>query len=106
MQDAWINLCYLAAGVLFILSLKGLAHPRTAVGGNLLGALGMLIAVVVTLLDRRIVSFEVILAGVIVGSLVGAVMAYRAPMTAMPQVAIDACSLCGPSMRMPRPVPW
>ena len=86
MSQNLINLFYLAAAVLFILGLKGLSHPRTAVRGNLLGALGMLVAIVVTLLDRRIVSFEVIIAGIIVGAFVGAVMAYRAPMTAMPQV--------------------
>jgi NAD(P) transhydrogenase subunit beta len=83
---ALIDLFYLVAAVLFIVSLKGLASPKTAVRGNLLGATGMLVAIVVTLLDRRIVSFEVIVAGLVVGTLLGAVMAYRAPMTAMPQV--------------------
>jgi NAD(P) transhydrogenase subunit beta len=85
-SEALINLFYLLAAVLFIVGLKGMTHPRTAVRGNLLGALGMLIAIVVTLLDRRIVSFEVIVAGFVVGALVGALMAYKAPMTAMPQV--------------------
>ncbi|MFQ5776770.1 MAG: NAD(P)(+) transhydrogenase (Re/Si-specific) subunit beta [Terriglobia bacterium] len=86
MSTELINLFYLAAAVLFILGLKGLSHPRTAVRGNLLGSAGMLLAIVVTLLDRRIVSFEVIVAGVVVGALIGAMMAYRAPMTAIPQV--------------------
>ncbi|MFQ5743079.1 MAG: NAD(P)(+) transhydrogenase (Re/Si-specific) subunit beta [Acidobacteriota bacterium] len=86
MSQDFINLFYLAAAVLFILGLKGLSHPRTAVRGNLLGSAGMLLAIVVTLLDKRIVSFEVIVAGLVVGAFVGAVMAYRAPMTAMPQV--------------------
>ena len=86
MPDELINLFYLAAAVFFILGLKGLSHPGTAVRGNLLGAIGMLVAIVVTLLDRRIVSFEIILAGMVVGALVGVVMAYRAPMTAIPQV--------------------
>ena len=86
MSRAVLDLFYLAAAVLFVLGLKGLCKPRTAVGGNLLASVGMLIAIVATLLDRRIVSFEVIVAGLVVGGLVGAVMAYRAPMTAMPQV--------------------
>lgn len=86
MSNDLINLAYLIAAVLFIMGLKGLSHPRTAVRGNFLGALGMLIAIVVTLLDRRIVSFEIIIAGMVVGALVGAIMAYRAPMTAIPQV--------------------
>ena len=86
MSAELIDLFYLVAAVLFILGLKGLSHPRTAVRGNLLGATGMLVAIVVTLLDRRIVSFEIIVAGLIVGALIGVVLAYRAPMTAMPQV--------------------
>lgn len=86
MSETVINLFYLIAGVLFIFGLKGLSHPRTAVRGNLLGSLGMLLAIVVTLLDRRIVSFEVIIAGLAVGALIGVVMAYRVPMTAIPQV--------------------
>ena len=86
MSKAAIDLFYLLAAVLFILGLKGLSHPKSAVRGNLLASLGMLIAIVVTLLDKRIVSFEVIVAGLVVGALIGAVMAYRAPMTAMPQV--------------------
>ncbi|CUU11372.1 NAD(P) transhydrogenase subunit beta [Armatimonadetes bacterium GBS] len=86
MGEAWINLAYLLAAVLFIVGLKGLAHPRTAVRGNQLGALGMLIAVVATLAHRQILSFELIIAGIVVGALVGAVLALKVPMTAMPQM--------------------
>lgn len=81
-----VNLAYLIAAVLFILGLKGLTHPRTAVRGNFLGALGMLLAVVVTLLDRHIISFEMIIIGAVLGSLIGAVMAVKIQMTAMPQM--------------------
>ncbi|HVS14355.1 MAG TPA: NAD(P)(+) transhydrogenase (Re/Si-specific) subunit beta, partial [Thermoanaerobaculia bacterium] len=77
---------YLVAAALFVLGLKGLGHPRTAVRGNLLGSLGMLIAVVVTLLDRSIVDFTAIIAGAAVGALIGAVFAIRVQMTAMPQM--------------------
>ncbi|MGA6993118.1 MAG: NAD(P)(+) transhydrogenase (Re/Si-specific) subunit beta [Candidatus Deferrimicrobiaceae bacterium] len=86
MSAALINLSYLAASALFVFCLKGLSHPRTAVRGNLYGALGMLLAVAVTLLDRQIVSFEVILAGILFGSAVGAAFAVKVPMTAMPQM--------------------
>ena len=86
MSDSLINLFYLAAAGLFILGLKGMSHPRTAARGNLLGATGMLLAVVVTLFDRDIVSFEIILAGVVVGALMGTFVAVRVPMTAMPQL--------------------
>ncbi len=77
---------YLLASALFILGLKGLTHPRTAVRGNLLGALGMFLAVVVTLVDRRIVDWTVILAGLVVGSALGAIVATKIQMTAMPQL--------------------
>ena len=86
MSQALVNIVYLIAAVLFIFALTGLSHPRTAVRGNLLGAFGMLLAIVVTLLDKRIVSFEIILAGLVVGAIIGALMAYRSPMTAIPQV--------------------
>ncbi|MEE8278746.1 MAG: NAD(P)(+) transhydrogenase (Re/Si-specific) subunit beta, partial [Thermoanaerobaculia bacterium] len=86
MPQAFINCFYLIAAVLLILGLKGLTHPRTAVRGNLLASVGMLLAIVVTLTDQRIVSFQVIVAGFVVGGFVGAVMAYRVAMTAIPQV--------------------
>ncbi len=86
METALVNIAYLIAAALFIFGLKGLAHPRTAVRGNLLGATGMLIAIVVTLLDRRIVSFEIIIAGFIVGALIGTILALKIHMTAMPQL--------------------
>lgn len=86
MSGALINLAYLAASVLFVFCLKGLSHPRTAVRGNFLGALGMLLAVAVTLVDRQIVGFEVILAGMLAGSAIGALFAMKVPMTGMPQM--------------------
>jgi len=86
MYNALINLSYLIASALFIFGLKGLTHPRTAIRGNILGAIGMLLAVVVTLIDRQIVGFEVILAGLIVGSAVGVILAVKIQMAAMPQM--------------------
>ncbi len=56
MNVSLINLAYLVASVLFILGLKGLSHPRTAVRANLIGAVGMLVAIVVTLLDRSVLG--------------------------------------------------
>ena len=83
----WLeSAAYLAASVLFILAFKGLSHPRTAVRGNLLGALGMLIAAAVTLLDRHILGYGAIAAGLVVGSGLGAALAVRVRMTAMPQM--------------------
>jgi len=86
MNQTLINFAYLVASVLFILGLKGLTHPRTAVRGNLLGALGMFIAVVITLFNQQILTFEYILIGAIVGGLIGAVFALKVPMTSMPEM--------------------
>jgi len=85
MPSALINIAYLIAAILFILGLKGLSHPRTAVRGNLLGALGMFIAIVVTL-ARGNLSFELIFAGIVVGSAIGVFLAVKIQMTAMPQL--------------------
>jgi NAD(P) transhydrogenase subunit beta len=76
----------LVAAVLFILGLKGLTHPRTAVRGNWLGALGMLIAIVATLLAKEVLSFGLIFAGLLLGTVIGAVLAMKVRMTAMPQM--------------------
>ena len=84
MSTSLIIGAYLIASVLFILGLKGLTHPRTAVRGNLLGALGMLLAVVVTLLDQRIVDWKVVMAGLVIGSAFGADS--NAPVLGMSQV--------------------
>ncbi len=81
-----VNLAYLIAASLFIFGLKGLSHPRTAVRGNLMGAAGMLLAVIVTLLDRHIIGYELIIAGFVIGAAVGATLAIKIQMTAMPQL--------------------
>ncbi|SDI98392.1 NAD(P)(+) transhydrogenase (Re/Si-specific) subunit beta [Billgrantia gudaonensis] len=86
MSLSFVNLFYLASAVLFVTGIKGLTRPRTAVRGNLLAAIGMLVAVVVTLLDRSILSYGWILAGVILGGTIGALLATRIQMTAMPQM--------------------
>jgi len=86
MSAALINLGYLGASALFMMGLKGLAHPRTAVRGNLLGSLGMMVAVTLTLLDRRILGFQTIAIALLIGSVIGATLALKIEMTAMPQM--------------------
>ena len=86
MNATTVNLVYLAAAILFILGIKGLGKPKTAVRGNLMSAVGMLLAVVITLLDNSIVNFEYIIAGAVLGTLIGGVMAIKVQMTAMPQM--------------------
>jgi H+-translocating NAD(P) transhydrogenase subunit beta len=86
MPQAIVNIAYLISATLFIFALKGLSHPRTAVRGNLLGALGMLIAIVVTLMDKAIVSYELIILGLLIGAVIGTISALKVPMTSMPQM--------------------
>ncbi len=86
MSDQLVQLAYLAAAVLFILGLHNLSSPRTAPRGNMLAAVGMLIAVVATLLVQEVVDYTVILAGLVVGSAIGLPLALRIQMTAMPQM--------------------
>ena len=80
------ELVYLVAAILFIVGLKRLSHPSTARRGNLLSAVGMLLAIGITLLDRQILSFQWIIIGVLVGAGVGAWMARAVAMTSMPQM--------------------
>ncbi|GIS97883.1 MAG: hypothetical protein CM1200mP25_1200 [Acidobacteriota bacterium] len=91
MDTVLIDLIYLVASVLFILGIRGLTHPRTAVRGNLFGATGMLLAIVATLLDQQIFgagmdAFAWILAGVVIGAAIGATFALKIELTAMPEM--------------------
>ncbi len=79
------NIVYLIAAVLFILDLKMLAHPRTAVRGNQLGALAMVLAIVATLASGKW-DWTYIILGIGIGSLIGAVAATRVKMTSMPEL--------------------
>ncbi len=79
------NIVYLIAAVLFILDLKMLAHPRTAVRGNQLGALAMALAIVATLASGKW-DWTYIILGIGIGSLIGAVAATRVKMTSMPEL--------------------
>ena len=80
------QLLYLVAAVLFIIGLKRLSSPVTARHGNMLSGVGMLIAILVTLFDRGILSFQAIMVGIVVGSLLGLWMARAVKMTSMPQM--------------------
>jgi len=80
------NIVYLISASFFILGLKWLGSPKTARKGNFLSMLGMLIAIVVTLLDKNILDFTYIIAGLIIGAAIGAYAAKTVEMTAMPQM--------------------
>jgi NAD(P) transhydrogenase subunit beta len=88
---------YLISGVLFILALRGLSSPETARRGNFFGILGMIIAITVTFLSIGNFStgFIYVLIFLLVGGSVGALIAYKIPMTAMPELVAGFHSLVG-----------
>ena len=88
---------YLFSGVLFILALRGLSSPETSRQGNFFGILGMVIAITVTFLSVGSFSSGLIyvLIFLIVGGLIGAFIAYKIPMTAMPELVAGFHSLVG-----------
>jgi NAD(P) transhydrogenase subunit beta len=80
-----LEITYIIASVLFIMGLKGLGHPESARRGMHYAEIGMLMAVVGTLLGQNIVTWQWILIGLVIGSAIGTAMAIFMPMTAMPQ---------------------
>ena len=86
MSQEFINVFYILAAALFVFGLKQLSSPATAVRGNLLSALGMLIAVAVTLFSQGILEFQWIAVAAVVGALIGALAAQRVAMTSMPEM--------------------
>jgi NAD(P) transhydrogenase subunit beta len=88
-------LAYLVASVCFILALRGLSSPVTARSGNMWGIAGMVIAVITTLAAPGVISFGMIVLGVVIGGAIGAFIAYRIQMTALPQLVAAFHSLVG-----------
>jgi NAD(P) transhydrogenase subunit beta len=94
-SQAWINLAYLAASMLFIVAFKLMTGPRTAVKGNYLGAAGMAIALVAACFEHQVVEsvtkngfwpLVMLAVGGVIGGVIGAIMALKYPMTGMPQM--------------------
>ena len=85
-QSLIIPVLYLLSGVFFIVGLKLLSHPKTAPRGNSIAAIGMLIAIIATLLNNQILSYELIFSGIIIGGLIGSIAARKVEMTSMPQL--------------------
>ncbi|MBM3601502.1 MAG: NAD(P)(+) transhydrogenase (Re/Si-specific) subunit beta [Alphaproteobacteria bacterium] len=95
MTENLAALLYLLASVCFIMALRGLSSPETARGGNLFGMVGMAIAIATTMAAPAVVSYGVILAGIVIGGAVGTVIALRIQMTALPQLVAAFHSLVG-----------
>ena len=86
MQDLVIPIIYLISAVFFILGLRQLSHPRTALKGNRTASIGMLLAIVATLLNNQILDFQSIFIAILIGSSIGAILAKQIEMTSMPQL--------------------
>jgi NAD(P) transhydrogenase subunit beta len=98
MSSELVALLYLVSGVLFILALRGLSSPETSRQGNYMGMAGMAIAVATTLAVARPdsgLSWLMIVGGIAIGGTIGAVIARRIPMTAMPELVAAFHSLVG-----------
>jgi len=85
MQRDLLQLFYLLSAILFVMGLRGLSHPKTARRGMFLAELGMLLAIIGTLLNHEIIDYKWIAAGLVLGTLIGVPMAIWIPMTAVPQ---------------------
>jgi H+-translocating NAD(P) transhydrogenase subunit beta len=86
---------YLIASICFIMALRGLSSPETARSGNYYGIAGMVIAILTTLAGPRVVSFELIIAGIVIGGAIGTYIARQIQMTALPQLVAAFHSLVG-----------
>jgi NAD(P) transhydrogenase subunit beta len=94
-METFAALAYLVAAVCFILALRGLSSPETARMGNIYGIAGMVVAIVTTLLLPGVVSYWLIILGLLIGGAVGAFIAQRIEMTALPQLVAGFHSLVG-----------
>jgi NAD(P) transhydrogenase subunit beta len=95
MSETITGFAYLAAAVCFIMALRGLSSPDSARRGTALGVTGMLIAIATTLADPTVMSFELIIAGIAIGGLIGTLLALKIKMTALPQLVAGFHSLVG-----------
>ena len=95
LNETVTGFAYLAAAVCFILALRGLSSPVTARQGNAFGVIGMVIAIVTTLAAPSVLSYELILLGVLIGGTFGTVLAWKIQMTALPQLVAFFHSLVG-----------
>ncbi len=95
MSESLSALLYLIASICFIMALRGLSSPETARGGNLYGIAGMAIAILTTLATPHVVSFWLIVVGLVIGGAIGTFIARKIQMTALPQLVAAFHSLVG-----------
>ena len=95
MKESLVTIAYLVAGVLFILSLGGLSHPKTSRRGNLYGIVGMIIALVATASGGVVGAYGILVLAIVPAVLIGAFVAQRVQMTAMPELVAMLHSFVG-----------
>ena len=95
MTEGLLTAAYIMAGILFILSLGGLSNQESARRGNIYGMIGMLIAVVATVLSTQVSSYGVLSVTIVIGVIIGSVVAMRVEMTGMPQLVAMLHSFVG-----------
>ena len=95
MSENFSAFAYLFASVCFIMALRGLSSPLTARMGNIYGVIGMIVAVITTLAAPNVLSFTMILLGMLIGGTIGTVIALKIEMTALPQLVAAFHSLVG-----------
>ena len=95
MSENLTAISYLVSAIFFILALKGLSHPESARNGNIMGIIGMIIAVITTLFNPNVLSYEMIILGILIGGGIGTYIALKIEMTALPQLVAAFHSLVG-----------
>ena len=95
MTENIASLLYLSSSVCFILAIRGLNSPDSANGGNLFGIVGMMLALATTLAMPIILSYELIIIGILLGGSIGTILALKTQMTALPQLVAAFNSLVG-----------
>ncbi len=95
MSETYTSLAYLVASVCFVLALRGLSSPDSSRRGNALGIIGMVIAIGTTLLSPGVVSFEMVILGILIGGSIGTFIALKIEMTDLPQLVAAFHSLVG-----------
>ena len=95
MSQGLVNMSYIAASILFILSLSGLSTQTTARRGNYYGMLGMTIAILATVLSGQVTAYPILLGALLIGGSIGAIAAARVEMTQMPELVALMHSLVG-----------
>ncbi|MDC0226577.1 NAD(P)(+) transhydrogenase (Re/Si-specific) subunit beta, partial [Alphaproteobacteria bacterium] len=95
MSSSTVAILYLISALLFIFALRGLSHPESSRRGNIYGIVGMIIAIITTLLFKSVLSYSEIGVAILVGGLIGTFIALKIQMTALPQLVAAFHSLVG-----------